>query len=257
MKAIILAAGSGSRLHPISDNIPKCLVPLGGITLLDFQFQALRSAGIEDMVLVTGCHAEKLKNYARTVHNPNYKTTNMVHSLFCAREEFRGDLLVLYSDIVYAPDIIQKMSHAQSSVSVAIDTDWLRLWKMRMTDPLSDAESLRLNARQEIVDIGRKPKSLSDIEGQYMGIIRIAQKAIPNLIHFYDSLDKTAKYDGRSFDQMYMTTFLRLYGEQVSPLKAVEVSGGWLEIDTLDDLNAYKSLNLQSYLRFNSFRKAA
>ena len=85
MKAIILAAGRGSRLKGLTDDRPKCLVELGGVRLLDWQLAALKAAGIEDVVVVTGYRADLLQaEGVRTIHNPDWARTNMVRSLLCA-----------------------------------------------------------------------------------------------------------------------------------------------------------------------------
>ncbi len=79
-------------------------------------------------------------------------------------------------------------------------------------NPLNDAETLKYGNQGQIVELGKKPTSLNDINGQYTGLIKIPYRKITDFISFYDQLDRTLKHDGRTFEQMYMTSFLQLFG---------------------------------------------
>src|ERR1044071_3517735 len=88
---VILAAGEGTRLRPHTLDRPKCLVPLAGRPLLAWQTDALRAAGVDDIVVVTGYRADQIRALGyRTVFNPRYEKTNMVASLMCARDTLDG-----------------------------------------------------------------------------------------------------------------------------------------------------------------------
>ena len=105
MKALILAAGQGTRLGEISKNKPKCLINLFGKTLLESQIEILKSANINNINIVTGFKSELLKNYdLKQFHNKDFKSTNMVFSMFKAKDLFVSeyeDLIVSYGDIIY------------------------------------------------------------------------------------------------------------------------------------------------------------
>ena len=105
-----------------------------------------------------------------------------------------------------------------------------------MSNPLSDAETLKLNENNEIIELGKKPNSYDEIEAQYIGLIKIKKEVLFKVKDFYYSLDKTAFYDGKDFENMYMTTFIQLIIEELMPVKAVRIDGGWVEIDSLSDL---------------------
>ena len=97
LKAIILAAGEGNRLRPYTADRPKCMVELGGRSLLEHQVGVLQSQGIKDITIVTGYLSEKITALGyKTVHNPEFNQSNMVYSLMCAKEEMDGtsDILV-------------------------------------------------------------------------------------------------------------------------------------------------------------------
>lgn len=105
MKAIILAAGRGSRMKSLTDERPKCMVELRGKTLLEWQLAALRDAGIREIAIVTGYKRELLAEQGLVeFHNPRWAQTNMVSSLACAEAWLQDEpSIVSYSDIFYSP----------------------------------------------------------------------------------------------------------------------------------------------------------
>ena len=245
MRAIVLAAGEGTRLRPHTSDKPKCLVPLLGRPLLAWQCDALRAAGIDDIVVVTGYQAEQIRalGYA-TVHNVDYASTNMVASLMVAADVLDGtdDVVVAYGDLVYESAVVTALLAHRVPLAITIDRQWRRLWQLRMPDPLADAETLRLDATGHVVELGKKPARYADIEGQYMGLIGIDRSIAPKLVDVYGALDPAGHYDGRDPANMYMTSFLQLLIDRGMPVAAVPVDGGWLEVDTTDDLAVYESL---------------
>lgn len=259
MKAIILAAGQGTRLMPHTKDRPKCLVPLRGVPLLQYQLEVLHQFGIDDVVVVTGYKAEALRNYGlRTIPNPDFMTTNMVHSLFCAEEELDEDLLLCYGDIIYEERVLRALLETPGDIAVVVDKGWQALWQLRMENVLTDAETMKLNERNQITELGRKPKSLADIQGQYIGMIRLSAKILPALRRLYHTLDKTAVYDGKAFPQMYMTSFLQILTDRGFPLQAALINGGWLEVDTATDLKTYEGLPAKNpQFNFSAFRSKA
>lgn len=245
MRCVILCAGQGTRLRPLTDDNPKCLVGLLGKPLLGHQFDTLAAAGLDDVSLVTGYAAAKLSGWGtRQFYNAEYATTNMVASLFAARALFDGrdDLIVAYSDIVYEKRVLEALIHAPGAIATVIDRDWLSLWSARMEDPLADAETLRLNDDGTLREIGLKPKSLADIEGQYVGLTKFAASVQRDVLAYYDALPRDRQFDGRNFDQMFMTSFLTSLMNQFS-IHAAPTHAGWLEVDTLEDLTRYEAMH--------------
>jgi choline kinase len=241
----VLAAGEGTRLRPYSADRPKCLVELGGQSLLAHQLGVLSGAGIADITVVTGYRSEQIEALGLpTFHNPLYAKTNMVASLMYARELLDGsdDVLVAYADIVYEPAVVAAIAGSPAPFATTVDLDWYRLWSERLSDPLADAETLRLDADGHILELGRKPRSLADIEGQYMGLIRFSAAFAPTAVAFYEALDPCAMYDGKDLPNMYMTSFLQALVDAGHPLQAIPVHGGWLEVDSRDDLEGYRQM---------------
>lgn len=241
MKAIVLAAGQGTRLRPLTDDRPKCLVEIAGKTILEHIVASLRAADIGDITVVTGYRADQVERYPfATRHNERYTSTNMVYSLFCAEDLFGGeDVLVVYGDIVFHPDAVTRLLADPAPVSIAVNTEWLKVWQVRMDDPLSDAETLRVDEAGHIVEIGNKAGSLEEIEGQYMGLMLFRASALDAIRSLYHQL--RGERDTNQFDNLMMTDFLQLIRDHVTPLKAVHVQGGWIEVDSVEDRDAYLS----------------
>jgi len=242
VKAIFLAAGEGTRLRPLTNTVPKCMVPFNGRPLLFYGLKAMRDAGIENIVVVRGYLKDKIDfPGVRYIENLRFLETNMVTTLFCAVDEFNDDLLVSYSDIVYRSDVVNTLIQAQTEIGVVIDRDWYRLWSLRMEDPIKDAETLKINRFGNIVELGKRPKSYEEIEGQYIGLIKFSRNFLPAIKDFYEGLDRNADYEGKNFDKMYMTTFLQLLIDAGFTVKAVPINGDWLEFDSIQDLKVYES----------------
>lgn len=251
-RAFILAAGTGSRLMPLTADRPKCLVELGGRSLLARQLAAMRELGIDDITIVAGHHAERIDAAgARIVINPDFAATNMVASLFCAEAAMLDDtdLVVSYGDIVYQRDVLQALLVARHPISVCVDRRWRTYWAERMPDPLADAETLKLAADGRIVELGKKPLGYADIQGQYMGLFKVRADQVGAVRRFYHSLDREARYDGRSFAGMFMTSFLQALIDAGFELRPVPVDNGWLEIDTPADLELVRRLDAAGRLR--------
>lgn len=237
MKAIVLAAGEGSRLRPWTEDRPKCLVPYRGRPILDHILETLRGAGIDDIALIGGYRADRLpRDGVRLLENPRWATTNMVATLMCAEAELTGDVLVTYSDIVYGPHVLAALEAAPGDVRVAVDREWRTLWERRFADPLSDAETLRIKDGR-IMEIGRKPTRYDEIEAQYIGVVRLNDEGCRQVCQQWHDLGPDAVIDGRSRDRMFMTSLLQGLIDAGRPVTAAPFRGGWTEVDAPSDLD--------------------
>ena len=180
-------------------------------TLLQYGIEAMYHNNITNICIVRGYLKEAI-NFpeVRYYDNIRFDKTNMVATLFCSVVEFNDDLLISYADIVYNPEIVKKLSSSTADISVVIDLEWQKLWELRMENPLTDAETLKLDDNNHIVELGKQATSYEDIQGQYIGLIKFSKKILPYIKHFYAQLDRNAKYEGNDFDNMFMTSFLQL-----------------------------------------------
>jgi choline kinase len=237
MKAIILAAGRGSRMKSLTYERPKCLVELRGKPLLERQLTALREAGIEDIGIVTGYKREALTSYDLVeFYNPRWDETNMVSSLVCAHEWLQEEAcIVSYSDIFYESSGVALLMECNADIAITYDPNWLDLWKGRFEDPLSDAETFKLNKNGSLNEIGQEPKSINEIKGQYMGLLQFNPAGWDELCRIRAMLDKTEQ------DGLHMTWLLqKIVKENRTPIIAIPYMKEWGEVDSEDDLFFYR-----------------
>lgn len=236
-KVILLVAGEGKRLQPYTLDRPKCMVEVDGVGLIDRQLKVLKKGGLDDILMIGGYKAEMLKRPDVKIKiNPRYYETNMVWTLFCAEEEFEGSVIVSYGDIVYSSEVLQSLLKSNSDIAVTIDTDWESYWNQRNEDPLDDAETLKLREDGTISEIGGIPKSVGEIEGQYMGLMKLSPKGLDQIKQvFHDSVG-TGKLLGKPIESAYMTDLLQEVINVGYAVTSIPVHGGWVEVDTVDDL---------------------
>ncbi|PAF48838.1 sugar nucleotidyltransferase [Helicobacter sp. 12S02232-10] len=246
MKALILAAGRGTRLAPLTNTIPKCMVPYQNKPIIDYELDALKCNGIEEIAIVGGYLYPVLQNYLKDNNlrffiNDRFMVTNMVATMFCAKDFMlecvndKQDLIISYADIIYKHNVVEKLKNFKAELAIIIDKDWEKLWRERFEDPLIDAETLKIKG-DKIVEIGKKPTSIQEIQGQYIGLFKISYDFLSVVIDFYETLDKNAIYDGKDFDNMYMTSFLQALIHNYQNASPVFIHRGWTEIDVLEDL---------------------
>jgi len=132
MKAVILSAGQGSRLLPLTEGRPKCLLPLGPRTLIEWQVWALAQNGVDDIAVVTGYHAPDVEaqlnklahaNLAiRTVYNPFFKLADNLASCWMARAEMDRDFIILNGDTVIEPECVKRLlASPDAPITVTVD----------------------------------------------------------------------------------------------------------------------------------------
>ncbi len=253
MKALVLAAGRGSRLRPYTDTRPKCLVPFADWPLLDWQVASLRAAGIDDIELVCGYRAEQLAGSGlRVWANPQWAETNMVHSLLCARETLVADdsILISYGDILYEPRLVEALIAAPDDIAVLVDRSWLQLAQIRSSDPLGDVETLRMDASGRILDLGAAPVSVDEVEAQYVGLLKFTAAGARTVIDFVDRAEEYPDWlNGRMLAKCDMTGMLRGLILNSVAVRAVVTDRGWCEFDTAQDMELYEQLRREERLQ--------
>ena len=254
MKAIILAAGVGSRMKKYTKLIPKGMIVINKKTLIERQIEILKSVGINEIVIVTGYKSE-LINYkmAKYYHNENYKNTNMIESLMCAKTEFDQDIIVTYADLLYTEHLMLELIKAPHQITVCVDPNWKNYWWHRYGQTETDLETLSIS-NGVITELGSYTKSSKGIQYRYVGAIKFSIKIISEIISIYNRKkklnDKWIK-SNKEFLNGYMTDFLNEMIINDISLNPIMVGKQWLEIDTSTDyeklLKDYKTGRIVEY----------
>lgn len=241
MKAIILAAGQGTRLKKYTENLPKGMLLFEGKTIIERQIEKYREAGIKDVIIVKGFAADKI-DYENIKYyvNKDYENTNMVESLMTAKEEFNDDIIVSYSDILFEDQMLKQMMQSKEDFAVAVDDSWKEYWQMRYDRVDFDTESLAINEEGNIVELGLENPNLEDISARYIGLLKFScngMKYIEELLaKAYEKYqDKPWQQSGKTIRKAYMTDLLNAIIESGEPVKAIRFKGGWIEFDTNED----------------------
>src|SRR5690242_7556765 len=155
MRALILAAGRGSRMGQLGDERPKCLVQFDGKSLIARQVAALRGGGAQTIGVVRGYRAEMIEFPDLTYfQNERWAETNMVMSLATAAEWLKaGPVIVSYADIWYRRELVWDLAAAAGDLVITYDRAWRSLWSRRFIDPLSDAETFRTDSSGRLIEI--------------------------------------------------------------------------------------------------------
>lgn len=246
MRAIILAAGRGDRLRPHTDDVPKCLVQLGGASLLSRQLEVLRAA-TDDIVIVRGYRKESIRvGGVRFVDNPDYATGNSVDSLMTARALFTGDCLVCYADLVYDVKIVDALVAAAPSIGVAVDTAFDDYWAARPGLAALDSESLTFDHCGRLQTIGRPSPRPAEVHGRFIGLLHFDDSGTAAFKDVYDGHAAVHRgrtspwYHAPSFRSAAMTDMCQAMIDEGIDVTAIPVESGWIEVDTADDLRAYE-----------------
>ncbi len=131
MRALIIAAGKGTRLYPLTKNTPKSLLEVGdGLTLLEAQLHSLEENGIHDIVIIVGYRAEqieaKVQKYKdrfdiKTVFNPFYETSNNLMSVWLARHYMEDEFITINGDDMFTSDVIKNLLQSNENITMVID----------------------------------------------------------------------------------------------------------------------------------------
>lgn len=241
MKAIILAAGQGTRLKKYTKDLPKGMLMFAGKTLIERQIEAYREAGIEKIIIVRGFAADKIAYDGITYYtNESYAETNMVESFLAARDEFDDDVVVSYSDIVFEKRLLEGMMVESSDFAVAVDDAWKEYWERRYGMVDFDTESLSIGVDGRITELGKENPSIEQIDARYIGLLKFSKRGLKYITDLLDKAKKSVgdrpwQQSGKTIRQAYMTDLLNAIIESEKKVKAVRFKHGWLEFDTNKD----------------------
>jgi choline kinase len=223
-RAIVLAAGLGSRLRPHTDDRPKCLIEIDGRTLIERQIEALAECGVTDVVAVVGYRNDVVRrtmgDRVRYIENRRYAETNSLYSLWLAAEELRDGALVINSDVLAAPLLFERICQARAEDAVLVDRD-----------QACGVEEMRVTIRDGlVVDFG-KNLPVACCHGENVGMVKFGAEGARQLREDLTHLVETGhENDWAPF------AFREL--ARTWPLHAIATDGcPWIEIDDPPDLD--------------------
>jgi len=240
MIAIILAAGSGTRISKYTKNIPKSLVKVNGKSIIEYQILALREAGIQKIIVVTGHYSEKFTlNEVTFVKDENYMNHDILGSLMEARKYIQNELLILYSDIIFDSKIIQEILYSKDDIVIGVDLNWEKHYEGRTEHPKSEAENVLLNSSNKIIEIRKNIQKNNGVIGEFIGIIKLTSNGSKLFVKKFDEISKrhTSKFhEAPSLLKAYLTHMIQELIDSDIQLTPIFISGKWCEIDTIQDL---------------------
>lgn len=226
MRGIILAAGAGTRLYGSDVERPKCLVTFDGRPLIDLQLSTLRAYGIDDITVVVGFEAERVKRACRPgvrfVENQKYAETNSLYSLWLARPLLVDGFVVLNCDVLFHPALLGDL------LTATHDSALLVSYPEYGQPPFGDEEMKVAVRRGVVVNISKDLRD-DEADGENVGIVKFAAVSAGRLVEIMDGIvgsGHLGDWAPRAFEQF----------ARELPLFAVSTRGlPWTEIDTAAD----------------------
>jgi phosphoenolpyruvate phosphomutase len=259
MKAIIVAAGRGRRLGPETDDIPKCMVAVGGRPILHRQLEALAAAGADEVVIVRGYLGDKIQIpppppglRLRFIENPGWQTNNILASLFHAEAEMDSGFLFTYSDIVFGGEHALRVAASPADVALVVDRRWQEAYVGRLLHPVSEAELVKVEdgvgdaagdgaaVGPRVRRVGKRVVAADEAAGEFTGLAKFSARGAAGLRRVWAAaLGRGLEHpfgEAAALRQAYLSDALNQMAAEGVPLVPVFVDGRWREIDTEEDL---------------------
>jgi choline kinase len=226
MNAIILAAGKGTRLNGVELK-PKCLFEVGGRTLLDRQLSALADPQIEKIVMVLGFEAERIQRHCPPnvsfVINSRFGDTSSLYSLWLAREYLSDGFVVLNCDVLFHPELLQRLLAAPFDAALLID------FVGKENNQLGD-EEMKVKVSEGLITDIRKDMHPTQADGENVGMAMFKREAARRLVAEMDQLISSGDCDRDWAPRAFREYALR------HSLHAISTNNyPWIEIDFPED----------------------
>jgi choline kinase len=255
-RAILIAAGRGKRLGAHTEDIPKCMVEVGSKPILGWVWDAFRSAGIEELVVIRGYRGDVLEAFVRPlapnvsfVDNTEWQTNNVLLSLACARAYLDRPCLISYSDIIFTPAVARAAAASPAEIALVIDREFRSIYDGRTEHPLEEGEVSDLMPDGSVARVGKRALPATEAVGEFIGLAKLGERGVTTVARTLDSLAR--RYDGRdhepfqraaSYRNAYLTDLWQELIDSGIRLDPVLIQGCWREIDTGQDLDRARQL---------------
>lgn len=230
MKAIILSAGKKNEISNLFGEIPKSLIPIEDEYILEIQLNILHACGIDDISIVRGYKAELITIPGiKYYDNKEYDIKNILHSLFCAEEEFDDDIVVIYGDVILNRECLERILRNKNDISIGVAVK-LEDYKKKYIEKL---ELVYFDSDNNVTRIGKKLNCENEAYGQFSGIIKFTNKGINSLKLNYN----TYKVHNEKWNQALITDLLSHMAEIGISINCTVIERGWVKISSEDDYN--------------------
>jgi len=239
-KALIIAAGLGSRLKEHTENLPKCMLDFGGKTLLQRQLDSYKKCGVQDISLIRGYKKDKI-NYKgiKYFENTDYKNNNILNSIFYAEKIINGNIIISYSDILFDSSVVERTINSDHDISVVVDIDWRGYYVGRKDHPISEAENVIFNSNNEVEKIGKINTGNEEVHGEFIGMIKLSNRGTEIFKEHFHRLKRIywnkPFQRAKVFQKAYLTDFIQELVDTGIKVHCVIIESGWKEIDTVED----------------------
>tara|TARA_B100000767_G_C19722279_1_gene517832 strand:+ start:412 stop:1194 length:783 start_codon:yes stop_codon:yes gene_type:complete len=250
IRAIILAAGASTRLRPLTNEVPKCMLEVNEKALIKHCMDHLNNNGINHISVVTGYKAEKISfDSLYRYYNNDYLNNNILHSLLCAREVLelaikeRNSIVISYSDIWYDESIIKSLIQSKGDINLVVDTEWQSSYEGRTDHPVSEAELTFFTEDGELKTIGKnaqKPMIGESLSGEFIGLLMMRPSGIEQFLNHFDKVNasltlKSPFQKAAEWQKSYITDIIQDMVEFQTVVNCVAIEGKWKEFDTVQD----------------------
>lgn len=244
MKIIVIAAGSGKRLGESTKNIPKYLIKVNEKTIMEHQLDVFKKFPYENFIVITGPHKDKFTpNNATYVEDKNYPQHDILGSLMEAKNYISGEVLIVYSDIIFDYNVLSKILESKSDIGIAVDVNWEKAYEGRTEHPRSEAENVWMNGNN-ILKIKKNITDGNNI-GEFLGILKLSTKGSEIFVEKFLELEETHVgrfHDAPSLQKAYLTDMIQELIDSEIKVSPIMISGKWCEIDTRQDLERASQL---------------
>ena len=246
MHVIIIAAGSGERISDDIKNTPKSLISVNNKPIIEYQIDILKQMKLDHIIVITGPNNEKfeLKN-VQYIKDVNYNKHDILGSLMEAKNYIKNDVLILYSDIIFERQIIEKILDSKSDISIAVDMNWEKRYENRSAHPKAEAENVLLNEEKNIIQIKKNIQNEKNLIGEFLGIMKLSTEGSKIFVKKYEELLKNNKgnfHEASSVLKAYLIDMIQELVDSQIHVEPVFISGKWYEIDTMQDLKTAEKI---------------
>lgn len=241
MKVILIGAGRGKRLMPLTASEPKSFTAIAGKRILDWSLEAFRQNGLDRFVFIGGYLIDVVRSAYGTfefVENADWPNGNILFSLLCARDHLSEGFYSTYTDTLFRPDAVRLLKDSPHNITLVMDTDWRERYRYRSQHPEADGE--KMVAHDGVVSWISRQIPSEEATGEFTGVLKMTATGASTFLEVFDELHASLGpegvfTEGRPFRMAYLIHQLDYMIQKGIDIHCVAVPGEYHEIDTIED----------------------